>query len=312
MKKQMNLLKLLFGAAIVLFTTACSHDDEHDGGMFANLPTAVSEAFNKQFPNATNVKWAEKSNYYVASFDLSGQNRTTTPQSSDNEAWYTAKGVCSLSELELSQAQLEKEYNAVFTAWKTTPYFAEGYHIDDIDLLQRNNGLADQTIKVEIEKGEWERDLYFTLDGVLAKDIVSSDDDENLPCPQALTDYINKHYKNAVIVDFEQETTAKVYEVEILFSQDGIIIEKELTFNEQYDFVGALIDIDDALLIKYVHRILTTEQLAEIAKLTGENNPSEWDMELREDSKGEVSLWIENTSEQMIKFITLDPNTSPA
>lgn len=61
------------------------------------------------------------------------------PKVADNEAWYTANGVCSLSELELSQAQLEKEYNAVFTAWKTTPYFAEGYHIDDIDLLQRNN-----------------------------------------------------------------------------------------------------------------------------------------------------------------------------
>lgn len=58
-----------------------------------------------------------------------------------------------------------------------------------------------------------------------------------------------------LIVDFEQDTTAKVYEVEILFSQDGIIIEKELTFNEQYDFVGALIDIDDALLVKFVQRI---------------------------------------------------------
>lgn len=311
MKKQMNLLKLLFGAAIVLFATACSHDDEHDGGMSANLPEAVSEAFNKQFPNATNVKWAEKNNYYVASFDLSGQNRATTPQSSDNEAWYTAKGVCSLSELELSQAQLEKEYNAVFAAWKATPYFAEGYQIDDIDLLQRSNEPADQTIKIEIEKGEWERDLYFTLDGVLAKDIVSSDDDENLPCPQELTDYINKHYKDAVIVDFEQDTAAKVYEVEILFSQDGIIIEKELTFNEQYEFVGALIDIDDALLVKFVQRILTAEQLAELTKLTGENNPAEWDMELRENSKGEISLWVENASEQMIKFITLDPNTLP-
>ena len=299
MKKKTNLLKLFLAASIISFT-ACSNDDESKG----NVPEAVNTAFAKQFPNATNVTWAEKNSYYVASFDLAAKSRTETKAGSLNEAWYTSQGSCGLIELELSLAELEQNYTAVFSSWKKSVYLAEGYQIDDVDLLQRDDNSTNEMVKIEIEKKDLERELYFTTNGVLVKDVVSSDDEEeNLPCPQQLTDYINNQYTDVVIVDFEKEDNT--YEVEILLTKTAM--EKELTFNEKYELISTEIDLNDDDLAKLIDKQFTAEEIADIAELTGEVDPSEWDVELREDSKNIITFWVENTKGVMtnIKVVTL-------
>ncbi|MEF9985739.1 MAG: hypothetical protein RR735_01265 [Bacteroidales bacterium] len=306
-----NLLKVLLGVAVII-SAACSKDNDPNEVIPNNLPKVVNEAFKKQFPNATNIKWTIKRNFHVASFDIATKSKAAANTGTINEAWYTNEGECGLSELELSQAELEKSYAAVFSAWKATVYVKEGYIIDDIDLLQRTSNANDKVIKIEIEKGNVERDLFFTLNGTLVKDVANvGDEDENLPCPQELTNYVNQHYKGAVIVDFEQDTKTKTYEVEILITQGGIAIEKELNFNDKYEYLGAEIDIDDKVLVELISKLLTPEQIAKIAKITGESDPAEWEIEITENKDGEITISVENTNEQMVPIIKLDKNFKP-
>ncbi|MEF9923397.1 MAG: hypothetical protein RR061_04485 [Muribaculaceae bacterium] len=310
MAKKQNLFKLLL-VAVVIFFAACSNDNNSQEP--TNVPKAVNEAFKKQFPKATNVKWTMKKNYHVASFDLSLNGRAVTNANDVNEAWYTDAGICGLSELELSKEEFEKSYAAVFASWKALNYINEGYLIDDIDLLQRSDNSNDKVIKLEIEKGDLERELFFTLDGVLVKDVedVESDEDDNLPCPQVLTDYVNLHYKGAMIVDFEQDSETNTYEVEILITLSGINIEKELSFNDKYEFIGAEIDIDDEMLVQLLKKILTPEEIAKIAEITGESDIEEWDIEITENKAGEITISVENIDGDMEPIVTLDKNLQP-
>ena len=301
MKKKTNLLMLLLGVAII-FISACNNEKESND----NLPEVVLSAFAKQFPNATNVKWVEKNNYYVASFDLTAKSRTEAKPGNLNEVWYTSQGSCGLIELELSMTELEQDYNAVFASWKKSVYFTEGYQIDDVDLLQRDANSDDKIVKIEIEKGELERELYFATSGLLVKDMVSSDDDEqNLPCPQQLTDYINNHYSDAIIVDFEVEDEDGTYEVEILFAQTDI--EKELVFNKKYELISIEIDMNDDDLIELIKSQFTADEIAGIVTLTGEADMSEWEVELREDAQEIITFWVEDAKGVMtnVKVVTL-------
>ena len=306
MKKKTNLLILLLGV-VTIFISACNNKDESPKNESNNnLPEVVSSAFAKQFPNATNVKWIEKNNYHVASFDLTAKSRTEAKPGNLNEVWYTPQGSCGLIELELSMAELEQDFNAVFTTWKKSIYFTEAYQIDDVDLLQRDNNSNDTVVKIEIEKGELERELYFATSGVLVKDVVSSDDDEeNLPCPQQLTDYINNHYSDAIIVDFEADDEDGTYEVEILFTQTDI--EKELVFNKKYELISIEIDMNDDDLIELIKSQFTAEEIAEIETLTGEADMYEWEVELREDSQEVITFWVEDANGVLtnVKVITL-------
>lgn len=299
---------------MVLFA-ACSNDDESGWTVCPdNLPKAVYEAFSKQFPNARDVKWTEKNDYHVASFLLaSTKSRAEADGKLMNEAWYTNDGVCRLSELELSAAELEMTYPKVFAAWKATRYFKEGYVIDDIDLLQRSDDAKDRVIKIEVEKGNVERELYFTLDGVLVKDAEDAEDalEENLPCPQVLTSYVNLHYPGAIILDYEQNATTKAYGVEILVTQMGFSLEKLLVFNPKFEFVFALVDIDEEQLPEFIKTILDKEQLAQLIVLTGEDNPAEWDIEMTENAAGEIILSVENADDQRVDVLKLDKNLKP-
>lgn len=313
MTEKLNLPRLLLGLALVLFA-ACSDDDNTKKEGTANVPEAVNSAFEKQFPNATNVKWAEKNNYYVASFDLKAKSRAEATTAQKNEAWYTQEGKCNLSELELSVTELESGYAKVFAAWKATPYFADGYTIDDIDLLQRTEGADDKIIKIEIEQGDKERDLYFTLEGKLVKDVPDEDDsDDNQPCPQEIVSYIEKNYKGAVVVDFEKEEEKGVvtYEVEILTMMGTIEMEKELVFDKDYQFVSAQIDFEDEVLAQLIYRFLTPEQKEHIAQLTGESDPEEWDIEMEQDKDGIITIYVEDKDEKLVEVMKLGANFRP-
>lgn len=334
MKTKMNLAAWLLGATMIAFT-ACSDDNENNGNNNGNvtpdnLPKPVASVFNKQFPNATNVKWTAKKDHYVASFDLKkGKTRANTAAAPQCEAWYTQKGECSLSEQEISKDELKSTYAKVWSAYEKSLYHTENYVIDDIDLLKRNlseTGEAEIIVKMEVEKGDTEYDLYYTTEGVLVKEVPDTDDadddEENLPCPQELVSLIAKAYKNAVIVDFEEEenekTKALEYEVEILrtvkMQELTINVEYELLFDKDYKFLGSEIDLDEqmqAALIQMYAAKLTPEQLAELKKLADEEDPSKWDVEIRENTSHKIEIFLEfenEKGEDELKLIgTIDP-----
>lgn len=313
MREKLNLSRILLGLAIVLFA-ACNDDGDTKKEGTANVPEVVNTAFEKQFPNATNVTWAEKNNYYVASFDLKAKSRAEATPGQKNEAWYTQEGKCNLSELELSAAELESGYAKVLAAWKATTYFTDGYTIDDIDLLQRTESADDKIIKIEIEKGEQERDLYFTPEGKLVKDVPDTDDsDDNQPCPQEIVSYIEKNYKGAVVVDFEKEEEKGVvtYEVEILTTMGTIEMEKELVFDKDYQFISAQIDFEDEVLAELINRFLTPGQKEQIVKLTGESDPEEWDIEMTQDKEGIITIYVEDKDEKLVEVMKLGANFQP-
>lgn len=333
MRRKMNLAGWLLGAAMIIFA-ACSDDNENNGNNNGNiapdkLPKPVASAFTKQFPNAVNVKWTEKKSYYVAAFDLKqSKTRSTAVTAPECEAWYTPKGQCSLSEQEISKEELKSQYAKVWDAYGQSLYNKDGYTIDDIDLLKRNlseTGEADIIIKMEVEKGDTEYELYYTTEGILVKEVLDNDDndeEENLPCPQELVDYVDKTYKGAIIVDFEEEknetTKALEYEVEILrpIKMEGlsINIEYELLFDKDYKFLGSEIDLDEqvkAALIQMFVNKLPQEKLDELIALTGEKDPSKWDIEIRENTKHEIEIYAEvetaEDKEEMVLIATINP-----
>ncbi|RHJ49052.1 hypothetical protein [Bacteroides sp. AM10-21B] len=333
MRKKMNLAAWLLGAAMIAFT-ACSDDNENNGNnngniIPENLPKPVANVFTKQFPDAVNVKWTEKKNYYVATFDLKkGKTRADTAPAPQCEAWYTQEGQCSLSEKEISKEDFKTQYTKVWDAYNKSTYNTEGYILDDIDLLQRNlseTGEAEIIIKLEVEKKDAEYELYYTTEGILVKEVPDNDEndeDENLPCPQKLVSYIAKNYKDAIIVDFEEEknetTKALEYEVEILRSAKienlSINIEYELLFDKDYKFLGSEIDLDDLIKVAFIQMFvkkLPQEKLDELIALTGEKDPSKWEIEIRENTKHEIEIYTEvetaEDKEELVLIATINP-----
>lgn len=318
MKKRTDYLNLWLVAVMIMFA-ACSNDNEPKGNgsdTDANVPQAVNSAFQKQFPAATDVKWTERNNYYVANFSLKGKSRAASHKGDKNEAWYTAQGKCSLSELELPVSEFETnpEYGKVLAAWKGSRYHAEGYEIDDIDVLLRTENAADRIVKIEVEKGDKEYDLYFTMNGKLVREVLDEDgDDENEPCPQELADYIEKTHKGAVIVDFEKEEEKGqvTYEVEILIQIGTMEVEKELVFDKDFQFLYAEIEIEEDVLAELVTKLLSPDKIEEIIKITGESDPKEWDIEIIEDSKGIITVFVESEEGEPVAVLKLNASLKP-
>lgn len=333
MRRKMNLAAWLLGAAMIVFA-ACSDDNESNGNNNGNitpenLPKPVTNVFTKQFPDAVNVKWTEKKNYYVATFDLKkGKTRAAAATAPQCEAWYTQEGQCSLSEQEISKDELKSRYAKVWDAYNQSLYNKDGYTIDDIDLLKRNlseTGEAEIIVKIEVEKGDTEYELYYTTEGILVKEVPDNDDndeDENLPCPQELVSYVAKNYKDAIIVDFEEEknetTKALEYEVEILrpvkMESLSINIEYELLFDKDYKFLGSEIDLDDQVEAAFVQMYISKlpqEKLDELIALTGEKDPSKWELEIRESTKHEIEIYTEvetaEDKEELVLIATINP-----
>ena len=77
-------LFLTFIACMAVMLSACSDEDgpTTPGG---TVPDNVLEAFNSQYPNASNVSWEIKSDYAVASFTL---DATRSNEAGKNKAWY--------------------------------------------------------------------------------------------------------------------------------------------------------------------------------------------------------------------------------
>ena len=236
--------------AMSLFMVACSDDDDNQNLPGTGLPSVQTQsAFNRDYPGATDVRWAQKRGYDVAYFNLPATRVATATE--QHSAWYNTQSKRTYAKYELSLEELKQEAPAVVDAWEASTYKTEGYELDDIDKKEYNNGM-EPTYKLEVEKGDIEYELEYAADGTLlsAKQDIDADDDdqEDEPAPEEILDFLQFNLPNAQIldVDFEDdENETPHFEVEISILRDGKRIEAEVIFAENHEFKAIIEEIDD-------------------------------------------------------------------
>ena len=213
---------------------SCNNDDEPDNQGNNMPPQTVVEQFNSQFPNARNVTWeAQSDGYYTASF--------TTPEhpQGNTSAWFSNEGTWDMTHYEISFQQLPV---AIKTAFSESTYGQpdSGWQADDeVDVLQRKGTETLYVIEVRKKENgtETEGELYYTDAGILVKEIVDIDPDDDYESylPQQPEGGIQtwlaaSKYKNAKIVDMEREDNGT--EVELVY--EGRKVEIFFDRNQQW------------------------------------------------------------------------------
>ncbi len=221
--------KFLALSMLAVAFAACS-DNEGEG---TNVPMAVEEAFNEKYPNSTDVAWAKKGVYYVASFNNGGTKAVST----ENAAWFGESGEWHMSDQDISFNSLPQ---AVKDALTNSEY--NGWSVEEVDLIERKD--IDKVYVIEVEKNDMDADVYISENGVIVKEIKESDEDEDYEdlIPGDLTDgiqsTINAKYPNAYIVDIDDEDNH--IEVEIV---DGDV-KREVLFTNNSEWISTITEIE--------------------------------------------------------------------
>lgn len=210
------LMSFLVGTMILL--SACS---DEDGPKTNEIPDRVLEAFNSQYPNATNVSWETRDEYAVASFTIEVRSTTTEGRSM---AWYR------MSDARWSMSDIDIHYNhlpqAVKTSFEATEYAQAPWHRDDdVDVITRA-GYDETLYVIEVEKNEngieTEVELYYTADGILVNTIIEADKEDDhshlLPSesPSGITEWLNQHFPGARIIEIDRENGGT--EVDLIYN----------------------------------------------------------------------------------------------
>ncbi|MEG1671885.1 MAG: PepSY-like domain-containing protein [Mucinivorans sp.] len=233
-------------------------------------------AFNKRFPNAEQVKWHKKRGYDYVTFIFGHHSKAEAAAGELNSAWFVeGSETCTYVELEITLAQLKTQAPKVAQAWANSVYISQNYVLEDIDVLTQTD--KEPVYKLEIENGEQEIELFFTAQGVLLRERVDVDtddeNDENEPCPQEIYDFIDAKFPSAIVVDFdiEEQGADLFYEVEINIEK----VNKELLFDKNNKFLYATVEIDEQTLpeaVRAAFMVLAAdpETWDEVAKLENE------------------------------------------
>lgn len=197
---------------------SCDNEDDDSLG----VSTELQNAFSARYPDVKSVKWERKSGYYVADF------RESTY---DASAWFTPEGIWKLTETDIPYQALP---SAVQTAFESSSYAVSPWRREDVDKLERQG--METVYVIEVENGKQEIDLYYSENGVLIKEVVDKDDeDEYVPSIQpstAIEEFIRTHYPDARIVDIEKEHGN--IEVEVIDRN----IKKEILFDAQEAWIS--------------------------------------------------------------------------
>ncbi|MDO4165207.1 MAG: PepSY-like domain-containing protein [Bacteroides sp.] len=227
MKK--NLLPVCALAAGLLFGfSACSEDsvstlDPTVSTTTTDLPSAVLEEFSAKYPSASNVTWTTLDEYYVANFYLTSTRSAGVV--TNTTAWFNkTNGNWGMTKTEIPYSALP---DAVKTAYEATEYGISGSSwVTDqtVDYLQRPDGSEDIYV-IEASKTEsgveTEVDLYYTETGVLVKEVIDAENDndhkEYLPQETATTinEWLAANLPNATIVEIDVEDDGTT-EVELI------------------------------------------------------------------------------------------------
>ena len=222
--KLKNLI-LAFACCALVFT-ACSDDDDNKV-IPSDVPEAVLKAFENKYGAIKDVKWEKKNNYNVARFQTSAI--TKAGNSYTTSAWYDDNGSEKQVNQDIPFANLPEAVKTAFDAYQKKMY-ADWKADDDVDVVSRlDMGLI---YIIEIEKGKEERELSFSPDGVLLKDVLDTDDDDEI-LPVIVSDEIKKkiaelfpNSKSVVILEIDADDDDNETEIDIL--DDGIHKEVKL------------------------------------------------------------------------------------
>ncbi|MEG1543476.1 MAG: PepSY-like domain-containing protein [Tannerellaceae bacterium] len=210
---------VLLACSMSLFAN-CKGDDRH-----LYQPTqVVLKTFESRYPSAERVTWETKQNYQVAEF-YTGANKS--------EAWFDGSGVWVMTETDISFKALP---SAVKTSFNASAYAT--WKVDDVDQLERMSAATIYIIETEL--GEKEADLRYSETGLLIKVIFDAGkDDKHQPVviPELVRTALLKKYPNALILEYEMETTG--LEVDIL--DKGI--QKDVCFNNAGQWLSSEWDI---------------------------------------------------------------------
>lgn len=105
--------------------------------------------FELKYPNARDVEWEAKADYYEVEFKWNGHNMT---------AYFDKKGLWQSTETEVRFKELP---NAVKQAVKTSDY--ADWKTDDIDLVEKADGTSYYEIEFELEEGGMEQNAILRI-----------------------------------------------------------------------------------------------------------------------------------------------------
>lgn len=255
--KLKNLI-LAFACCALVFT-ACS-DDNDDKVIPSDVPEAVLKAFENKYGDIKDVKWEKKNNYNVARFQTGAI--TKAGNSYTTSAWYDDNGSEKQVNQDIPFANLPEAVKTAFDAYQKKMY-ADWKADDDVDVVSRlDMGLI---YIIEIEKGKEERELSFSPDGVLLKDVLDTDDDDEI-LPVIVSDEIKKkiaelfpNSKSVVILEIDTDDDDNETEIDIL--DDGIHKEVKL------DAKGNWISTEFETTLPEAMEIMNTLNPAILAKL---------------------------------------------
>lgn len=218
---------VLYGLILsaMLAVASCSHDGPEtvlNGEANAELQAALYELY----PDAQDIVWSQKSGYYVAGFKAPAGSvhgvRSDGSQLVNCSAWFDSMFEWRMTETDIPSDMVP---DAVWAAFYATEY--ADWRIDDIDMLCRDGVEIIYIIEVEgitADGVPQEVDLYFSVDGVLIKTVIDSEEDYDYSdfIPDILSgsimDFIASNYPGARIVDVDIEDG--MTEVEII---DGTV-----------------------------------------------------------------------------------------
>lgn len=185
MKTKLNLL--LFSVFALFFVTGCDNDDDH------YLPdTMILDAFERMYPNATQVEWERKLGYFVADCKIDNKEK---------DVWFDANGEWMLTETDITLNELPK---AVTDAIASSQY--ANWKIDDISYLERKD--MEAVYVVEVEKAKDEVDLYYSEEGQLLKAVSDGGNSHQaVPTPvnEKIMAIVNEKYPDSKIVEIDVE-----------------------------------------------------------------------------------------------------------
>lgn len=249
MKTFLSLWTVLF--AVMLGLASCNKNDmpEAPPGTVdpSTLPAAVLQEFDTRYPGATDVSWSIKNDYAVAHFYW--DSARSDSRARNHTAWFTMRGEWGMTETEIPFALLSTLAPKVYEAFSASTYgqASSGWMTDDeVDVLLRGEG-TEKLYVIEVsnkEAGkETDVDLYYTEGGVLVKEIIDADDnqdfDEYLPQKPAgnIEAWLKQKFTAYTVVEIENEDGRTEVEViakgrkhEVLFdaSQNWLSVKTDL------------------------------------------------------------------------------------
>jgi uncharacterized membrane protein YkoI len=135
-------MKTIKIAVLTLFVTATMSAQDLK---MTDVPTNLTESFQKAHANATDAEWEMDGSNYKVEFDVNKM---------EHEIWYDKDGAIVKSEKEV----VEKELPSAISSVIKSKYI--GYKIDSIDMTESN---GKSTYEVELEKG-WTKEIKVTFD----------------------------------------------------------------------------------------------------------------------------------------------------